>query len=866
MKKIKKIISMVLILTIIFSVMSIGIVNANAASVVENAISWAVAIANDNSHGYSQQSRWGPDYDCSSFVITAFKNAGVDTGSATYTGNMRSQFTAHGFRWIPWSSIGGVSNLQRGDILLNEKTHTEIYLGNNQNVGAHSNRGYPQTGDQTGTEVSVSGYYYHPWDGVLRYAGPNPCICSTDYAGDYIVNTSSQPLTMRSGHGTGYSAITTIPKGTQVYVSKADGTWAHVEWNGYSGYCSMSYLKKMENKSYNLHVWVSDTGMGSVPSDFYKGNRYYICYELIDTTTGKKANETSNIRFKATETVRNSSGPVFEYTYENSDNNWISFVCNSEDTYTGTVTITGDVNISCSVSFEAWANTAPQIKAWAWEGDESNEVSTIGVGTTVYLSYLIRDKYTQKNLNDVTTLWTTGNGYTVTVFVYSPSGALVKSATYKNKDCVWIDFKPSVIGNYKMVTKVSGNLTGTYEKSFTCEEKEHVYDSWKTTKNATCTESGSKTRTCSICGHKETQTISALGHAFGSWVTTKEATCTEKGTKMRRCFGCGKEETQTIAATGHNYGPWITMSATCTSPGTETRTCSKCKKVETKTTTAAKGHSFGSWVTTKSATCTASGTKTRTCTSCGYKETQTIAATGHKYTTTVVAPTISSMGYTLHKCSVCGYSYKDNYIDQLKPTNPNAPQIVVDSKTASVGGQVIVNVVMKNNPGINGWAVNVSYDSSVLELVKCDNGVYSDITTSNVITKNPYHVQWYNLGDVKTNGNLFTLTFNVKQTAKEGVYPIKLTYDEDEICNQKEEKVHFDVVDGFVKVSKYMPGDINNDGKVNLRDVIRLNQYVAGWNVTVDSGSTDVNGDGKTNLRDVIRLNQYVAGWNVSIQ
>lgn len=63
-----------------------------------------------------------------------------------------------------------------------------------------------------------------------------------------------------------------------------------------------------------------------------------------------------------------------------------------------------------------------------------------------------------------------------------------------------------------------------------------------------------------------------------------------------------------------------------------------------------------------------------------------------------------------------------------------------------------------------------------------------------------------------------------------------------------------------------MPGDINNDGKVNLRDVIRLNQYVAGWNVTVDSGSTDVNGDGKTNLRDVIRLNQYVAGWNVSIQ
>lgn len=142
-----------------------------ASSVVEKAISWAVAIANDNSHGYSQSNRWGPDYDCSSFVITAFKNAGVNVGSATYTGDMRSQFVQHGFQWIPWSQIGGTSKLKRGDILLNEVQHTEIYLGNHQNVGAHSNRGYPQRGDQTGTEVSVSGYYSHPWNGVLRYVG-----------------------------------------------------------------------------------------------------------------------------------------------------------------------------------------------------------------------------------------------------------------------------------------------------------------------------------------------------------------------------------------------------------------------------------------------------------------------------------------------------------------------------------------------------------------------------------------------------------------------------------------------------------------------------------------------------------------------
>nr|WP_305119683.1 leucine-rich repeat protein [Ruminococcus sp. zg-924] len=193
------------------------------------------------------------------------------------------------------------------------------------------------------------------------------------------------------------------------------------------------------------------------------------------------------------------------------------------------------------------------------------------------------------------------------------------------------------------------------------------------------------------------------------------------------------------------------------------------------------------------------------------------------------------------------------------------PQIVVDTKTAGPGGTVTVNVSMKNNPGINGWAVSVGYDSNALELKSCEQGDFGEITTSNIITKNPYHVQWFDLTNVKTNGNLFTLTFVIKSNAKEGTYPITVTYDKEEICNDKEENVHFDVMNGAVKVAAHTPGDINEDGKVNLRDVIRLNQFVAGWNVKVNEGAKDVNGDGKVNLRDVIRLNQYVAGWDVNI-
>ena len=96
-------------------------IKANALdSRIEFALQWAVNIANDNSHGYSQANRWGPDYDCSSLIISALKQAGLDVGNSTYTGDMKSNLTKRGFTWIPWNQLGGAKNLRRVDILLNE--------------------------------------------------------------------------------------------------------------------------------------------------------------------------------------------------------------------------------------------------------------------------------------------------------------------------------------------------------------------------------------------------------------------------------------------------------------------------------------------------------------------------------------------------------------------------------------------------------------------------------------------------------------------------------------------------------------------------------------------------------------------------
>ena len=57
------------------------------------------------------------------------------------------------------------------------------------------------------------------------------------------------------------------------------------------------------------------------------------------------------------------------------------------------------------------------------------------------------------------------------------------------------------------------------------------------------------------------------------------------------------------------------------------------------------------------------------------------------------------------------------------------------------------------------------------------------------------------------------------------------------------------------------PGDLNEDGSVNLKDVVLLRRYVAGgWDTGLTKELADINGDGNVNLKDVVLLRRYIAG------
>ncbi|WP_051983533.1 S8 family serine peptidase [Pseudobacteroides cellulosolvens] len=211
----------------------------------------------------------------------------------------------------------------------------------------------------------------------------------------------------------------------------------------------------------------------------------------------------------------------------------------------------------------------------------------------------------------------------------------------------------------------------------------HSYGSWTTTKSATCTTAGSRKRTCSRCSDIDTDTIAATGHTFnGSYTTSKQPTCTATGTKVGKCTKCDAVvSTVSIAALGHSYGAWTTKAATCTTAGSRKRTCSRCSDIDTETI-AATGHSFnGSYTTSKEPTCTATGTKEGRCTKCdAVVSTVSIAALGHSYGAwTTNAATCTTAGSRKRTCSRCpdtdtetiaatGHTFNGSYTTSKEPT------------------------------------------------------------------------------------------------------------------------------------------------------------------------------------------------------
>ena len=150
-------------------------------SKIDIALQWMIDTANDDYHGYSDDpnNRWGPDYDCSSAVISAWEYAGVPVRSiygADTTRNMRTAFLQCGFTDVFSSvNVNTQAGLVRGDVLLAEGVHTAMYMGNGQMVHASQDLdGYPGDYYNRGEFLIESYRNTSGWNCVLRYTADTP--------------------------------------------------------------------------------------------------------------------------------------------------------------------------------------------------------------------------------------------------------------------------------------------------------------------------------------------------------------------------------------------------------------------------------------------------------------------------------------------------------------------------------------------------------------------------------------------------------------------------------------------------------------------------------------------------------------------
>lgn len=752
----KKIFSLFLSLVMLFSVLTAGTMISNAADErLQKAVNWAVSIANDNSHGYSQFGRTGPDYDCSSLIGHALYNAGF-TGVGTQlkimnTSNECGFLTQLGFKDVTSSvNLSSGSGLQFGDILW-VSGHTEMCIGNNQLVGAHHSTvackqgvcsagkvGYyghyacgEKQGDQTGNEISVVKYYNNPWSKVYRLNG---------------------------------SSSSGLGAPTNVKVSAA-GNKLKVTWNGVSGANCYDVIVTEPNGSQNW--WHASSNSKDIP--ITKLGTYKVevqsLYRPNGSTTGQIVGAHSSIvtcdvnLFGPTNVKAEISGNNFKIIWDTvSGANCYDVIVKDPTGATNWFHSSGNEKIipigkPGTYKFDVQSLYRPN-------GSSTGQIVGAHSGEITYNLELTAPQNVRYD-NDGGTFnvyWDSVPGATCyDVVVTKPDGELAWLHTHENhastdkfeygKYSFWIQ------GIYRTsCPDKSGQIGGVHTPDFTFDylpSHTHEWDKdYTVDKQPTCTENGLKSIHCKTCNEtKDITIIPSISHDFSKWETKTEATPESDGTEIRRCKNCGYTETRNI--------------------------------------------------------------------------------------------------------------------DYIPVYDENAPRISMAGVNAKAGEEVEVQVKLENNPGITSLRLVVNYDEDALEMTGFTFG--DALSSMNKATSqnygNGYSFSMYSAtADLTDCGTLATIKFKVNENAEEGEYPIAITYDPDDIFNLNGDCIGFDIENGAINVNSYLLGDLNDDGKINMRDVVLLQQVVNGWNVAYNKDAADYNGDGKINMRDIVALQQYING------
>ena len=138
--------------------------------------------------------------------------------------------------------------------------------------------------------------------------------------------------------------------------------------------------------------------------------------------------------------------------------------------------------------------------------------------------------------------------------------ALTLPASFSDEDGNTYTEMPKNLSESITLTRTngSGEPSESGDPSGTCD---HVYGEWVVTKEATCTEAGSREKTCTSCGYKVTEEIPAAGHKWNSdYTVDRNPTAAAEGSKSKHCSVCNEIDPDSVQVIPKLTGTWKSNS------------------------------------------------------------------------------------------------------------------------------------------------------------------------------------------------------------------------------------------------------------------------------------------------------------------
>ena len=283
----------------------------------------------------------------------------------------------------------------------------------------------------------------------------------------------------------------------------------------------------------------------------------------------------------------------------------------------------------------------------------------------------------------------------------------------------------------------------------TPEVHEHTWTEWTITKEATCTENGTKERSCTACDFDEVDTIMATGaHTWSEWATIKEPNCEEDGVQQHSCTVCdATEEAPIDDLDGHHvWGDWqLANDIPCGEEGSQSeRVCQTCGAKETHDNERA----CYVWIhhtTLELGTCIQPGKVSEECQYCGKVQIRELQMAVHKWSEYVeVEPaTCTQHGRKVKTCAVCGGT-SDAQIYKLDHLYENG----ICTSCGHVEGSVTPTPIFEKESVYDndGDGVNDTYLFSPVfpekfengDIIYINSGKYEQDLSSSIVGYRPY--------------------------------------------------------------------------------------------------------------------------------